>query len=98
MTTAEFFGIVQLERWCSMAEPAKIAKIGQIKVFKYPSEDECLVRRLGSAVLTVWPILPAEIREKILAEATTVWDREYNVAQLPQKLETFVKRHPSRLA
>ena len=81
-----------------MAELAKTTKIGQTKVFKYPSEDECLVRRLGSAVLSVWPALPSEIREKILAEATIVWDREYNVAQLPQKLETFVKRHPSRLA
>ena len=81
-----------------MAEAAKTAKVGQIKVFKYPSEEECLVRRLGSAVLSVWPALPPEIREKILAEATTVWDREYNVAQLPQKLELFVKRHPSRMA
>jgi hypothetical protein len=82
-----------------MAEPLKkTAKIGESKIFKYPSEEECLVRRLGSAVLSVWPALPAEIREKILAEATTVWDREYNVAQLPQKLDAFIKRHPSRLA
>ena len=68
------------------------------KVFKYPSEEECYVRRLGSAVMSMWPSLPDEIKAKILAEAAIVWDREYNIAQLPQKLDTFVKRHPQRLA
>lgn len=68
------------------------------KVFKYPSEEETYVRRLGSAVMSVWPSIPDEVKQKILAEAAIVWDREYNIAQLPQKLETFVKRHPQRLA
>ena len=75
-----------------------MAKPSDAKVFKYPSEDECLVRRFGSAVLRMWPAIPDDLRARILAEAATVWDREYNVAQLPQKLDTFVKRHPSRLA
>jgi hypothetical protein len=66
--------------------------------FKYPSEDECLVRRLGSGVLAVWPELPPELQQRILAEAAVAWDREYGVAQLPQKLETFIKRHPGRVA
>lgn len=66
--------------------------------FKYPSEDECLVRRFGSAVLASWPALPPELQERILAEAATAWDREYGVAQLPQKLVSFVKRHPGRMA
>lgn len=65
--------------------------------FKYPSEDETLVRRLGSAVLSVWPSLPPEMQQKILSEAVNVWDREYNVGKLPSKLETFVKRHPGRV-
>jgi len=68
------------------------------KMFKYPSEDETFVRRLGSAVLGVWPMLEPEIQQKILAEANLVWDREYNVGKLPQKLEAFVKRHPGRLS
>jgi hypothetical protein len=68
------------------------------KVFKYPSEEECYVRRLGSAVMSVWPALPDDVKTKILAEAATVWDREYNVSQLPAKLETFLKRYPQRLA
>jgi hypothetical protein len=68
------------------------------KVFKYPSEDECFVRRLGSGVLAVWPDLPVEIREKILAEAALAWDREYNVNQLQQKLAAMVQRYPGRLA
>jgi hypothetical protein len=67
------------------------------KVFKYPSEDECLIRRLGSGVLASWSTLAPESREKILAEAALAWDREYNISQLPQKLETFVKRHPGRV-
>lgn len=65
--------------------------------FKYPSEDEYMVRRLGSAVLAVWAELTPEIRRAILDEANIVWDREYGVAKLPEKLEAFVKRHPSRL-
>ncbi|HEY1632568.1 MAG TPA: hypothetical protein VGF56_14730 [Rhizomicrobium sp.] len=68
------------------------------KVFKYPSEDECLVRRLGSAVLAAWPMIPAEVREKILAEASIAWDREYNVAQLPQKMQALIQRYPAKLA
>jgi len=68
------------------------------KVFKYPSEDECLVRRLGSAVLAAWPMLPPEVREKILTEAAIAWDREYNVAQLPQKMQALIQRYPVKLA
>lgn len=68
------------------------------KVFKYPSEEECYVRRLGSAVMSVWSGLPDDVKAKILSEAAIVWDREYNIAQLPQKLETFIKRHPQRLS
>jgi hypothetical protein len=66
--------------------------------FKYPSEDECLVRRLGSAVLASWAVLPPDLQERILSEAATAWDREYGVAQLTQKLASFVKRHPGRVA
>lgn len=86
-----------------MAEPTNTAtknpaKFPERKVFKYPSEDETFVRRLGSAVLTNWASLPEDIRQKILSDAANVWDREYNVPQLPQKLENFVKRHPTRLS
>jgi hypothetical protein len=65
--------------------------------FKYPSEDETYVRRLGSALLSVWTTLPPETQQKILSEAANVWDREYNVGKLSAKLETFVKRHPGRM-
>ena len=36
--------------------------LGEDKVFKYPAEDECLVRRLGSGVMAAWPHLPPEAR------------------------------------
>jgi len=80
-----------------MAEPAKAApktpaKSAESKIFKYPSEEETFVRRLGSAVLMLWTTLPPETQEKLLAEAILVWDREYNVPGLAAKLEAFVKR------
>ena len=78
--------------------PKKPAKAPERKAFKYPSEDEPFVRRLGSAVLTHWGALPDDLRAQILAEAVTVWDREYNIPQLAQKLEAFVKRYPGRLS
>ena len=65
--------------------------------FKYPSEDEHMVRRLGSAVLSLWPSLPPETQQKLLSEANLVWDREYGVSALPAKLESFIKRHPGRM-
>ena len=64
------------------------------RIFKYPSEDEYLVRRLGSAVLKLWRGLPEDVRAKIQSEAANVWDREYGVAQIRNKLEAFIKRHP----
>ena len=61
-------------------------------IWKYPSEDETFMRRLGSATHALWPSLPPEIQEKLLAEAGQVWDREYNFPNLPAKLQAFVKR------
>jgi hypothetical protein len=67
--------------------------VGEYKnVFKYPSEDECLVRRLGSAVVAAWPGLPEDVRNKLLTEASTAWDREFYVAHLNDRLETLVRR------
>jgi hypothetical protein len=62
------------------------------KDFKYPAEDECLVRRLGSGVIAAWPHLPPEVREKIFAEARIAWDREHTVSKLASKLEAIIKR------
>jgi hypothetical protein len=65
------------------------------KSFKYPSEDECLVRRLGAGVIAAWPTLPPEAQDAILAQAKMVWDREYTVSKLPDKLSAIIKRrHP----
>lgn len=64
--------------------------------FKYPSEDEPYIRRLGSALLLHWSEIPEEVRAKILAEAAAVWDREFNIPQIARKLEAFVKRHQTR--
>lgn len=64
----------------------------ETKSFKYPAEDECLVRRLGVGLMSVWPSLPPDTKEKILAEANAAWDREYYVSQLPTKLESILKR------
>ena len=63
--------------------------------FRYPAEDECLVRRLGSGVIAAWPHLPEEARQRILAEAKIAWDREHFVSKLPSKLEAIIKRRQS---
>jgi hypothetical protein len=65
------------------------------KTFKYPAEDECLVRRLGAGVIAAWPHLPEEARDRILAEAKTAWDREHFVSKLPAKLEAIIRRRNS---
>jgi hypothetical protein len=65
--------------------------------FKYPSEEEYLVRRLGAAALAVWGTLPPETQAQIMAQAINVWDRERDVPKLAAKLETFVKRFPGRM-
>jgi hypothetical protein len=68
----------------------------QEKAFKYPAEDECVVRRLGSAVIAIWPALPDEVRTKILAEARIAWDREFHVPRLVDRLEAIFQRYPGR--
>jgi hypothetical protein len=62
------------------------------KQFRYPAEDECLVRRLGSAVITAWPALPREVQEKIFDEAKLAWDREHFVSKLAGKLDGIIRR------
>jgi hypothetical protein len=62
------------------------------KQFRYPAEDECLVRRLGSAVITAWPHLPREVQEKIFDEAKLAWDREHFVSKLSGKLDGIIRR------
>jgi hypothetical protein len=62
------------------------------KKFRYPAEEECLVRRLGSAVIVSWSKLPHEARDKIIAEAKVAWDREYNIPRLPERLAAILRR------
>ncbi len=64
----------------------------QERVFKYPAEEECLVRRLGSGVIAAWAALPEESRERILSEARVAWDREYHVSKLNERLEGIIRR------
>ena len=61
-------------------------------VFKYPAEEECLIRRLGSGVIAAWKQLPEESRDLILKQAGVVWDREYNISRLPDRLEAIIRR------
>ena len=63
------------------------------KKFKYPAEEECLVRRLGSAVVATWAKLPADAQEKIFAEAKQAWDREYHVPRLSERMAQLLKRY-----
>jgi hypothetical protein len=60
--------------------------------FKYPAEEECLVRRLGSGVIAAWNHLPEDAQGRILQEARLAWDREYFVKRLPERLEAVIRR------
>lgn len=66
------------------------------KVFKYPAEEECLVRRLGVGMMRIWPELPPDLKQKVLSEAHTAWDREFHVSHLDDKLEAILKRYGAR--
>jgi hypothetical protein len=61
--------------------------------FRYPAEDECLVRRLGSAVVVSWSKLPSEVQDMILTEAKAAWDREFHVARLNERLAVVLWRN-----
>jgi hypothetical protein len=63
--------------------------------FRYPAEDECLVRRLGAGVIAAWPHLPPEARDLIFSEAKIAWDREHFVSKLGAKLEAILRRGQS---
>ena len=65
------------------------------RVFKYPAEEECLVRRLGSGVIAAWSALPEDAKDRILAEARTAWDREFHVSRLNDRLEAIIRRRQS---
>jgi hypothetical protein len=67
------------------------------KTFKYPAEEECLVRRLGVGLMRIWPELPPDLKQKVLAEAHTGWDREFHVSHLDDKLEAILKRYGTRM-
>ena len=69
-----------------------MAFVEQKNVFKYPAEDECLIRRLGSAVIASWGTLPEPVRDRLMSEARGAWDREYHVSHLNDKLEAVVRR------
>ncbi len=62
------------------------------RTFKYPAEEEALVRRLGSGVIAAWNHLPEEAQDRILQEARAAWDREFYVKQLPEKLTAIIRR------
>lgn len=62
-------------------------------MFRYPSEDDYLVRRLGSGVLAAWALFPPDLPERVVAEAVRAWDRECHVPKIRQKLEMFVRGH-----
>ena len=66
------------------------------KIFKYPAEDECLVRRLGSAVVAAWPDLPEEVRQRLMSEAKVAWDREFHVPRMNDRLAAIMRRYPGR--
>ena len=66
--------------------------LSETREFRYPAEEECLVRRLGSGVIAAWNHLPEDARDRILQEARIAWDREFHVSRLPDRLEGIIRR------
>lgn len=64
----------------------------EARSFRYPAEEECLVRRLGSGVIAAWNSLPEDARNRVLEEARLAWDREFHVSRLPDRLEAIIRR------
>jgi hypothetical protein len=50
------------------------------------------VRRFGAGVIAAWPSLPPEAQQMIFEAAKTVWDREFHVSKLPDKLSAIIRR------
>ena len=48
-------------------------------MLKYTDQDEALIRRLGSAVVTQWANLPQDVRDRILQQAIFIYDRDVQV-------------------
>jgi hypothetical protein len=65
---------------------------------KYPSEDECYIRRFGSALLLHWSELSEDLRNKILADAACAWDREMDIPHIARKLDIFIRRYLTRIS
>jgi hypothetical protein len=84
--------LARFNRPSNLFKKAQTMPFVEERQFKYPAEDECLVRRLGAGVIAAWPQLPAEARDLILNEARIAWDREHFVSKLSVKLEAILRR------
>jgi hypothetical protein len=64
------------------------------RAIDYESDEEHILRRLGGAVVLLWPDLPSDVQETILAQAPLIRDR-VRMAQLHQEIVRFISRHTS---
>lgn len=62
------------------------------KFLRYDADEAHIVRRLGSAVVSLWNELPEQEREKIAQRALSVFD-EYQTVQLDQQIRHFIREH-----
>ena len=61
--------------------------IVESNAFKYPAEEECLVRRLGSGVIAAWTSCRKNRREPILARRASPGTANYNIPRLNDRLD-----------
>jgi hypothetical protein len=59
---------------------------------QYADDEAYIVRRLGTAFVSLWPEIPEEVREQIVRKSLVVVDA-YDAAQLEEKIRDFIAKH-----
>ena len=59
---------------------------------KYADDEAYIVRRLGTAFVSLWPEIPEDVREQIVGKSLVVVN-SYDTAQLEEKIWDFIAKH-----
>lgn len=59
----------------------------------FSAEDDHLVRRLASAVLLQWKMIPTATQIRILEQAGLIEDGKSETVQLREQLNDFIRRY-----
>ena len=66
------------------------------KFLSYTDEEAYIVRRLGTAFVSLWPDIPEEVREQVVRKSLNVVD-SYQAADLEEQIRKFIAEHAGEL-